>query len=665
MIKSSFARKVEPMYYDAVSESVLPPPPNLEQYNLYNLKKNASEHEDSIKYIDETTQAKEKVKYSKSLFFLKDDTELLLSMLAGMVPSTPLSKFLLRVEANKASLHLLARFEKQIQVDSYTGSSIYVGDTPPTHIVRKKIRGHLYMLVISFDATNSRMGESAKKTLLKNVLNSIMKLNGAVDLSGEGKHVSLDWYANFGSYDTQSPPPWSNVDLSLRECLRLFSSFTCGSAYDTKHYTPPILEYMLEPVQDAVYFPYPQINVNNDSFTAVHIQFFEFKSLLDEFESALADSHCYNLIPAEHMQNIASAKIDVSQFAEKLREYIKYRRGKRFHSNVEDNFLYENLKVKNAKWLTFWLSKIVNEIRYYMEMGNRVNVLTNDTVHKHIKPLANSVYFVTGSDLRRTSSDNELYHATFNEFKTLVNRNTSSSMHYYIIDLDICSEVSTTFNRSITLIRGPQVADRDWDANNSQKSPSNSFNGSTMSYELANKQQYQHYQQTKGESREQETKTTRNDKRSPSALDKKEPLSETRVVRSAQKVDSEPKSEAANVSTKSGDEKRQQINLILLGESGIGKSTFVNALYNYVKSSSLEEAAKIEVCPHLIASNISYTDEKYKNYNVQIGEDANECNVSGQSSTQNAQAHRIELDDKTVINVIDTPGIHIHLYQYL
>ncbi|CAG8821274.1 30289_t:CDS:1, partial [Racocetra persica] len=40
---------------------------------------------------------------------------------------------------------------------------------------------------------------------------------------------------------------------------------------------------------------------------------------------------------------------------------------------------------------------------------------------------------------------------------------------------------------------------------------------------------------------------------------------------------------------------RKEINILLLGETGVGKSTFINAFANYLKFNSLEDAISDEI----------------------------------------------------------------------
>jgi GTPase SAR1 family protein len=97
------------------------------------------------------------------------------------------------------------------------------------------------------------------------------------------------------------------------------------------------------------------------------------------------------------------------------------------------------------------------------------------------------------------------------------------------------------------------------------------------------------------------------------------------------------------------------MNILLLGETGVGKSTFINAFANYLTFETLEEAMNGKILA-LIASSFAVTDEHFKHHKVRIGEDINENNSSGQSATQACKSYLFPFEN-LAIRLIDTPGI--------
>ena len=103
----------------------------------------------------------------------------------------------------------------------------------------------------------------------------------------------------------------------------------------------------------------------------------------------------------------------------------------------------------------------------------------------------------------------------------------------------------------------------------------------------------------------------------------------------------------------------KKFTLLLFGETGSGKSTTVNALANYLKFPSFDEANKqleqlLVVCPVQFALP---NPETGNTMTIQMGEDdPNERFGNADSVTQNPICYRFMISD-VVVDVIDTPGI--------
>uniref|UniRef100_A0A914YRT0 G domain-containing protein n=1 Tax=Panagrolaimus superbus TaxID=310955 RepID=A0A914YRT0_9BILA len=94
----------------------------------------------------------------------------------------------------------------------------------------------------------------------------------------------------------------------------------------------------------------------------------------------------------------------------------------------------------------------------------------------------------------------------------------------------------------------------------------------------------------------------------------------------------------------------KQTNILILGETGVGKSTWINGFANYLTYSTLEEGENSpQIC--LIPAKFNFRDREIK-----IGESKNECSEVGASCTQEPRSHVFNVGKKT-IRLIDTPGI--------
>ncbi len=101
------------------------------------------------------------------------------------------------------------------------------------------------------------------------------------------------------------------------------------------------------------------------------------------------------------------------------------------------------------------------------------------------------------------------------------------------------------------------------------------------------------------------------------------------------------------------------INVLLLGESGVGKSTFINALVNYLTFDTLEQAHQKKPVALMPVSFLMTEGDNFEERTVRFGDkDPNEIhNQSGQSVTQRCKSYLFSIGTRRKLNLIDTPGM--------
>jgi GTP-binding protein EngB required for normal cell division len=139
-------------------------------------------------------------------------------------------------------------------------------------------------------------------------------------------------------------------------------------------------------------------------------------------------------------------------------------------------------------------------------------------------------------------------------------------------------------------------------------------------------------------------------------------LIEQRIKEKNKQNPSSSPPESQNYDTTSSPPVDEIFNILLLGESGVGKSTFINAFVNYLKFKTFKQAESSTPVVLIPVSFLITTGNNFEEHTVKFGDSDSLNNEDfdhvGQSVTQHCKSYVFDVDRKRGLKfrIIDTPG---------
>ena len=104
----------------------------------------------------------------------------------------------------------------------------------------------------------------------------------------------------------------------------------------------------------------------------------------------------------------------------------------------------------------------------------------------------------------------------------------------------------------------------------------------------------------------------------------------------------------------------EEVSILLLGETGVGKSTWINAFNNYLTHESLNDAVRSPLLTWAIPCSFQTqmaVNGRFEQREIKVGSSKTEMDGStGQSATQRTSVYTVNIGNLCV-RLIDTPGI--------